>query len=315
MPPLSKGSAVTSRISAMRRRAASSPESAMICAGARKRDRKRGVPPDSVIVTMERTPMCSDRNIAAMAMAWSARSRLRGAASKSVSCANWRSAPRQTRAIASTAFSGYLPAAVSCESITASVPSMTEFATSSTSARVGMGLSTIDCSICVAVMTTRLASSASRMIFFCRPGSSASPISTPRSPRATITTSEASTISRRFSMASARSIFDTSAASLPAARAMRRASCMSCALRQKDTAMKSTPIFAAMPISSSSLGVSAPSDSPPPCLFRPLRLESTPSLSTVQRMRSPSTASTCSCIIPSSSSSTSPATTSPGRPR
>ena len=32
---------------------------------------------------------------------------------------------------------------------------------------------------------------ASRMIFFCRPGNSASPISTPRSPRATITASEA----------------------------------------------------------------------------------------------------------------------------
>jgi hypothetical protein len=46
-----------------------------------------------------------------------------------------------------------------------------------------------------------------RMIFFCRPGSSASPISTPRSPRATITTSEAVQISTRFSIASARSIF------------------------------------------------------------------------------------------------------------
>ena len=66
---------------------------------------------------------------------------------------------------------------------------MTALATSSTSARVGIGLSTIDCSICVAVITTLLRGSDSRMIFFCRPGSSASPISTPRSPRATITAS------------------------------------------------------------------------------------------------------------------------------
>ncbi|MCY1448319.1 hypothetical protein D9M71_649780 [compost metagenome] len=89
---------------------------------------------------------------------------------------------------------------------------MTELATSSTSARVGIGLSTIDCSIWVAVITTLFWASEALMIFFCRPGSSASPISTPRSPRATITTSLASTISSRFSMASVRSILDTSAA-------------------------------------------------------------------------------------------------------
>src|SRR3546814_608449 len=153
--------------------------------------------------------MCSDRNIAAIAIAWSARCRLREALPKSMSASNCFSAPMQMRAIASTARTGKLPAAVSADSITASVPSITALATSSTSARVGIGLSTIDCSIWVAVITTRLRASDSRMIFFCRPGSSASPISTPRSPRATITTSLASTISDRFSIASARSIFDT----------------------------------------------------------------------------------------------------------
>ncbi len=81
--------------------------------------------------------------------------------------------------MASTALTGCEPDAVSADSITASVPSMTELATSSTSARVGIGLSTIDCSIWVAVITTLLHSSAVRMISFCRPGSSASPISTP----------------------------------------------------------------------------------------------------------------------------------------
>jgi hypothetical protein len=86
---------------------------------------------------------------------------------------------------------------------------------------------------------------------------------------------------------------------------------MSSALRQNDTAMKSTPMPAAIAISSRSFSVIAPSDRPPPCLFSPLRLDSTQSLSTVVTMRSPCTASTCSCTMPSSSSSTSPGFTSP----
>ena len=116
-------------------------------------------------------------------------------------------------------------------------------------------------------------------------------------------------------MASARSIFATSAALLPCALATRRASFMSSALRQNETAMKSTFIPAATTISSRSFSVIAPSDSPPPCLFRPLRLDRKQSLSTVVTMRSPSTAVTSSCTTPSSSSSTSPGTTSPGNSR
>ena len=297
------------------RRAGAWRENAKIGTDERKRDRKRAVPPDSVIATTPRTPMCSDRNMVAIAIAWSARSRPRGAASKSVSAMNCFSAPTQIRAIASTAFTGQLPAALSCDSITASVPSITALATSSTSARVGIGLSTIDCSICVAVITTFSRATASRMIFFCRPGSSASPISTPRSPRATITTSLASTISARCSIASARSIFATSAALLPCALATRRASCMSSALRQKDTAMKSTSMPAAIAISSRSFSVIAPSDKPPPCLLSPLRFERKQSLRTVVTIRSPCTAVTCSWTTPSSSSSTSPGATSPGSSR
>src|SRR5205085_4638048 len=45
--------------------------------------------------------------------------------------------------IVATACTGYFPAAVSAESITASVPSQTAFATSDASARVGRGLSII----------------------------------------------------------------------------------------------------------------------------------------------------------------------------
>ena len=59
------------------------------------------------------------------------------------------------RRMACTASRGYAPAAVSADSITASVPSMIAFATSLASARVGRGFSIIDSSICVAVMTGR----------------------------------------------------------------------------------------------------------------------------------------------------------------
>jgi hypothetical protein len=59
-----------------------------------------------------------------------------------------------------------MPAAVSPESITASVPSSTALATSDTSARVGTGLWIIDSIICVAVMTNLLCSRAARMIRF-----------------------------------------------------------------------------------------------------------------------------------------------------
>jgi len=53
-----------------------------------------------------------------------------------------------------------LPAAVSADSITASLPSSTALATSSTSARVGTGLWIMDSIICVAVITTRCSSRA-----------------------------------------------------------------------------------------------------------------------------------------------------------
>ena len=75
--------------------------------------------------------------------------------------------------IASTALTGYLPTALSPDSITASVPSITAFATSETSARVGTGLWIIDSIICVAVIATRLRLRVAAMMCFCRPVSSA----------------------------------------------------------------------------------------------------------------------------------------------
>ena len=70
------------------------------------------------------------------------------------------SASTQICAIVSTVSTGYLPAAVSAESITASVPSSTALATSETSARVGTGAWIIDSIICVAVIVSLLRSRA-----------------------------------------------------------------------------------------------------------------------------------------------------------
>ena len=58
-------------------------------------------------------------------------------------------------AIVLSASTGYFPAAVSPDSITASQPSYTEEATSLTSALVGRGLRIILSNICVAVITGR----------------------------------------------------------------------------------------------------------------------------------------------------------------
>ena len=114
------------------------------------------------------------------------------------------------RFIICTAPAGSWPTAVSSDSITASVPSSTAFATSVTSARVGSGLVTIDTSICVAVITGRPARLAARMMRFCVAGTRSIGISTPRSPRATMIASAAATIASSRSSACCFSIFATS---------------------------------------------------------------------------------------------------------
>ncbi|MMZ62433.1 hypothetical protein D1872_246410 [compost metagenome] len=103
------------------------------------------------------------------------------------------------RDIVNTDSTGYFPAAVSPDSMIASVPSKMALATSLASARVGLGLRCIESSICVAVITglpTRLHFSIMR---FCTNGTSSAGISTPKSPRATIRPSETSKISSRLS--------------------------------------------------------------------------------------------------------------------
>ena len=133
----------------------------------------------------------------------SARARFRGAGGGSASTAR----PRGDAVHRPDRLDRVAPMAVSAESITADVPSRIAFATSLASARVGSACSTIDSSICVAVITGFPASRQRRMIRFCSSGTVAAPISTPRSPRATITPSASVTMSSSASTASAFSIF------------------------------------------------------------------------------------------------------------
>mmetsp|Transcript_66788 Transcript_66788/g.184196 ORF Transcript_66788/g.184196 Transcript_66788/m.184196 type:complete len:247 (+) Transcript_66788:1210-1950(+) len=101
---------------------------------------------------------------------------------------------------------GYLPAADSPESMTASAPSKIAVAMSEHSARVGAGLSIIDSSIWVATITGLPWERHSSMISFWSMGTSSGCISTPRSPRATMMPSQTSVISLRLSMADGFSI-------------------------------------------------------------------------------------------------------------
>ena len=96
--------------------------------------------------------------------------------------------------------------AVSPASITADVPSRIALATSVSSARVGIGLRSIESSIWVAVMTGFPALTVVRIVFFWTRGTCWRGSSTPRSPRATMVPLAAATISARFATASRFSI-------------------------------------------------------------------------------------------------------------
>src|SRR5271163_1408881 len=105
------------------------------------------------------------------------------------------------RFIVATASRGNWPEALSAESMIASAPSNTAVATSETSARVGTGVVIIDSSICVATTTGLPTRRAIRVMLFCKPGTRSSGISTPRSPRATISASETARMSSRQAIA------------------------------------------------------------------------------------------------------------------
>ena len=97
--------------------------------------------------------------------------------------------------IVTTASRGYLPLAVSPDSMTALVPSRTALATSFVSARVGLGFLIMESNICVAVITVLPTMLHFFIISFCTIGTASVSISTPKSPLATIIPSETSIIS------------------------------------------------------------------------------------------------------------------------
>ena len=119
------------------------------------------------------------------------------------------------RPMVATAWTGYAPTLVSPDSITASAPSITALATSEASARVGREWVIIDSSIWVATITGLALSRQSWTARFCTIGTCSSGISTPRSPRATMMPSKASTISSSWSTASGFSIFAITGRRMP----------------------------------------------------------------------------------------------------
>ena len=139
-----------------------------------------------------------------------------------------------------TASRGKSPLAVSPESITASVPSNTAFATSVISARVGSGLLIMLSSICVAVTTNLPAMLHLVMSIFCARATFSDGISMPRSPRATMTPSVYLRISSKLVRPAWFSIFEMILTSWPPASSrMRRMNCTSSADCTNDAATKS----------------------------------------------------------------------------
>ena len=199
-----------------------------------------------------------------------------------------------------SASTGYLPMAVSPDSITASVPSYTALATSVTSALVGRGLRIMESSIWVAVITGLQATLHFSMIIFWIYGTSCAGISTPMSPRATMMPSLASMMASRFSMPSAFSIFAMTAMLEPCSERISLISRIAAAVLTNDAAMKSKPCSIPNKISALSFSVSAGSFTFTFGTFTPFFSPSSPPLTTVQTMLFPFTSTTSSSISPSS---------------
>mmetsp|Transcript_26461 Transcript_26461/g.68729 ORF Transcript_26461/g.68729 Transcript_26461/m.68729 type:complete len:234 (+) Transcript_26461:432-1133(+) len=176
--------------------------------------------------------------------------------------------------IARKASRGYFPAAVSPDSMTASAPSNTAAATSVTSALVGRGWRIMESSICVATITgfpTRLHAST---MYLCAAKTFSKSISTPRSPRATMTPSEASKMPSKLSTPSWFSIFDIIwgmrvfwSGQHRSMKALHERTFL--ADLTNDSATKSAPVSTAHWMSSLSLGVSAGRSKIEPGRFTP----------------------------------------------
>ena len=191
-----------------------------------------------------------------------------------------------TRDMVATTLTGSTPTAVSPESITALEPSQMAFATSETSARVGVGSLIMDSNIWVAVIAGRPSEMHCRMICFWKTGRDSMPHSLPRSPRATITAPDFSMIPRRSVRAAAVSILATTRGPNGCGSRPRRS--MSSAERTNERAIMSTSYPRKNSTARRSSGVGAERESRSAGMWSPGRPERTPPWTTVEEIRSPS---------------------------
>ncbi|CAB4616297.1 unannotated protein [freshwater metagenome] len=217
-------------------------------------------------------------------------------------------------AIVATVSIGNSPTLVSPDSMRASAPSSTAFATSLASARVGRDAVIMDSSIWVATITGFAQRRQSSTARFCTSGTCSSGSSTPRSPRATITPSKASMISSRFSTAWGFSTFAIVGMWIPSSRIISCTRTMSEAFRTKESAIMSAPSFSAQRRSASSFSESAGTFTATPGKLIPLLLDTIPATSTTVVTVRSSTWVARRPTLPSSIRSSSPTFTSPGRP-
>lgn len=145
-------------------------------------------------------------------------------------------------------------------------------------------------------------------------GTFSSGYSTARSPRATITPSNAITTSSMFSTACGFSTLAMTGTRRPSSSITRWTSATSFASRTKDRATRSQPIRRANRRSSTSFSDSAGTFTAVPGRLMPLWSEMTPPSMTIVLTRVPSTSSTFSSTLPSLMRIWSPRETSPGRP-
>ena len=216
------------------------------------------------------------------------------------------SAEHTMRPMVRTTLCGSTPTDVSPESMTASAPSSTALATSDASARVGREFSIIESSICVATITGLAFSRAIWITRFCTAGTCSSGISTPRSPRATITASNARMMDSSASTASGFSSLATTGTRRPTSSMISCTSSTSAGERTNDNAMMSTPRRSAKRRSALSFSLSAGTEMSIPGSETPLLLDTGPPSVTRQTTSLPSTSVHTRPTLPSSTSRRSP---------
>lgn len=213
-----------------------------------------------------------------------------------------------------TVSTGYAPTLDSADSMTASAPSRIALATSEASARVGRELVIIDSIIWVATITGLALRRHSSTRRFCTIGTRSSGYSTARSPRATMTASNAATTPSMLSTACGFSTLAMTGTRRPSSSITLWTSFTSSASRTKDRATMSQPIRRAKRRSSTSFSDSAGTFTAAPGRLMPLWSEITPPSMTTVLTRGPSISTTRSSTLPSLMRIWSPWETSPGRP-